>query len=164
MTFADNPLAEAVLIELRGIRGAADRIADAYTKMAKLAESKQGGRPAESTAEPKKRESGEPKDIHTVTGYVLHFGQVVNLATNEPKTTKKSGKPYWRLKLTNGFEAMVFSTSQATICSTAYDQQKPLIVDYTIDGKYDNIESVKLGAVAAEPPREPGEDDDESPF
>lgn len=182
MTFLDNPLAEAILIELRRIAAAGERMATAYEKVARFAESKgSAGVSAkpETSGETKKRSKAEPKDILAVTGYVLHFGQAVNAATNEPKTTKakesivdgkrvvKEGRPYWTLKLTNGFFANIFSESYAAICSRAYDEQRPLIVDYVKEGQYSNIESVKLAAVAeqaaAPAGREPGEDDN-SPF
>jgi hypothetical protein len=166
MTFLDNPLAEAILIELRRIAAAGERMATAYEKVAKFAESKGSSAPAKSEggSEPKKeRKKADPKDILSVTGYVLHFGEVVNAANGEPKLTK-GGRPYWSLKLTNGFEAKVFSTTQATICSRAYDEQKPIIVDYVKEGQYNNIESVKLGVATVQPAgREPGEDEDE-PF
>lgn len=172
MTFTNNPLGEAILIELRGIRAELAKTATAYTKMVKIVEEGRGagGRPpsappqnADESEPRKRRNDGEPKEILSVTGYVLHFGQAVNAANNDPKLTK-SGKPYWILKLTNDFIANVFSTSQAKVCVEAYDEKKPLIVDYVKQGKYSNIESVKLGVPEAPREREPGEDDDSDPF
>lgn len=161
MSLTDNPLAEAFLLELRGIRAALEKTADAYTRVAKLAESKQAAPPT-STEPKKERKKVRPEDILTVTGYVSSFGQAVNAANNEPKVTK-NGKTYWTLKLTNGFFATVFSESQAALCSQAFDEGRPLIIEYVKQGNYSNIESMKLGG-EEQRGREPGEDDDESPF
>lgn len=154
---------EATLLK---ILAACERSTAATERLADIAEEQRHERkskPAQTSEQAATRSvTREQKgDILTVTGNVLHFGLYCD-RYGEPKTTKK-GNQYWQLKLASGFEAMVFSSSQAATCQKAFDEDRPLIVDYIISGKYSNIEDVRLGAM---PPRPVAtiDDDDEVPF
>ena len=99
----------------------------------------------------------KPKgDILTVTDRVVNFG-IVTDASGNAKLTKakgdKPGKPYWKLKLAGGFEAMVFSESQGTRLAKAFSEGLTVIIEYATSGQYNNIESVKLGSGGASPAR-----------
>lgn len=140
-----------------------NRIADAYERMASAVEQKRvsSGSPTAGSGEAK---SKKPKgDILTITDRVASFGTATDRSGNPVKTKVKpdgkGGNEYWKLKLVSGFQCSVFSSTQAVTCSKAYDENLTLIVEYTKtdDGKYNNIESVKIGA--ASPEREPGSDD-----
>lgn len=150
---------EATLLK---ILAACERSAAATERLADIAEEQRHERkskPALTSEQAATRSvTREPKDdILTVTGNVLHFGLCCG-RDGEPKTTKK-GNQYWQLKLSSGFEAMVFSTTQAATCQKGFDEDRPLIVDYVISGKYSNIEDVRLGAM---PVRQATVEDDES--
>jgi|GEM_PF-2164611 len=92
------------------------------------------------------------KNLLSVTGYVLRFAK-------SEKLTKK-GKPYWNLKLTNGFEACVFREAHAKICDRAVEESRPLIIDYESSGRYSNIDSITLASAQRSSP----EDEEGAPF
>lgn len=150
---------EAICFRLDRLCVAFERVAGAYEKMAKLAESKKSSPPAAAQThsgdgiKSGTRKKADPKDILTITGCVLHFGVATDASGNRVLTKPKK-KEYWVLKMANGWKANIFSASQATICSRAYDEQAVLIVDYTKteDGKYNNIEEVKIAASGASQP------------
>ena len=152
---------EVILLK---ILAACERTAAATERLADVAEEQRHERKSKPapTEQPARSTSREPKgDILTVTGSVLHFGLYCG-RDGEPKTTKK-GNQYWQVKLSSGFEAMVFSSTQAATCKKAYDEDRPLIVDYVISGKYSNIEDVRMGAAQIRPVAMI-EDDGEVPF
>lgn len=149
------------------ILAASERTAAAVERLADIAEEQRHERknkPAMTSEQAATRSvTREPKgDILTVTGNVLHFGLYCG-RDGEPKTTKK-GNQYWQLKLSSGFEAMVFSSSQAATCQKGFDEDRPLIVDYVISGKYSNIEDVRLGAGPARAVAAVEDDDEGAPF
>lgn len=141
---------------------AVTRVAVAYERMVALAEAKQQ-RPAAAPNgggdEPAK--GRKPKgDILTVTDRVANFGIATdtngNTKLTKPKGKEgepgyKPGKKYWKLKLAGGFEAMVFSESQAQRLGKAFSEGLTVIIEYTTSGQYSNIESVKLASGGAAP-------------
>jgi hypothetical protein len=129
------------------ILAACERTAAAVERFVSIAEERQQARQASNGG------GKRAKELLSVTGFVLNFGPAA-------KPTKK-GDTYYNLKLSNGFEACVFSETQARLCDRAASEGLPLIIDYENDGKYSNIESVKLGAA---PTRAAMVDEDEVPF
>lgn len=141
----DVPSDMEILCEIgRNLVEAVNRVAAAYERMVGLAEAKQQRSPAAANGGEGEAPRKKPKgDVLTVTDHVVSFGIVTDRGGN-PKTTKK-GANYWRLKLAGGFEAMVFSESQGKRLAKAYEEGLTVIIEYTTDGKYNNIESVTLG-------------------
>jgi len=133
---------------------AVNRVAAAYEEMLAFAKKKQHAPAAANGGEGEPAKRSTPKgDVLTVTDHVVSFGLVTG-RNGEPALTKKGAK-YWKLKLAGGFEAMVFSESQGTRLAKALQEGLTAIIEHTTDGKYNNIESVKLASGGAPRQQEP---------
>ena len=140
---------EALLLK---ILAASERTAAACERLADVADARHHARqqaaPAASEAPRKRAPKG---DVLTVTGKVTNFGEAAK--------KDKNGNPYYVLKLDTGFYANIFSGSDAAICSQAWDEGIPLIVEYVVNGKYSNVESVRMGTGGAKPKAREEEDE-----